>query len=150
MLIRSATPQDIAAIRALEQTVATAAHWHVREYDVLFAPEAPRRVAMVAEAEDGLVCGFVVARCGRDEWEIENVVVSPAHRRRGTGRELVRMVMRLAAAAGAAVLLEVRESNTAARQLYEKLGFVEAGRRTAYYSDPAEDALLLKLSPGKM
>ena len=146
MLIRSATPQDIPAIRALEQTVATAAHWHVREYDVLFAPEAPMRVALVAEAERGLVCGFIVARCGLDEWEIENVVVDPKRRRRGIGRDLVHMVVRLAGTAADAVLLEVRESNTAARQLYEKLGFVPAGRRTAYYSDPPEDALVLRLS----
>jgi [ribosomal protein S18]-alanine N-acetyltransferase len=150
VLIRSATPQDISAIRALEEPVATAAHWHLREYDALFAPEAPRRVALVAEEEDQQICGFIVARCGLEEWEIENVVVAIAYRRRGIGRELVRMVVRLAGATAAAVLLEVRESNTPARQLYEKLGFVEIGRRTAYYHDPVEDALLLRFSPRKM
>jgi len=127
-----------------------AAHWHVREYDVVFAPEAPRRVALVAEDEDQQICGFIVARCGVDEWEIENVVVAPERRRRGIGRELVRMVVRLAGAAASAVLLEVRESNTAARQLYEKLGFVEIGRRPGYYHDPVEDALLLRFSTRKM
>jgi [ribosomal protein S18]-alanine N-acetyltransferase len=44
------------------------------------------------------------------------------------------------------VLLEVRPSNTAARRLYEKMGFSEAGRRPAYYREPQEDALLLKIS----
>ncbi len=150
MLIRSATPQDITAIRALEQPATNAAHWPMREYEVVFAPEAPRRVALVAEDEEQQICGFVVARCGVDEWEIENVVVAPARRRRGIGRELVRMVVRLAGAAAAAVLLEVRESNTAARQLYEKFGFVEIGRRPGYYHDPVEDALLLRFSTRKM
>ena len=55
------------------------------------------------------------------------------------------MVMRLAGAAASTVLLEVRESNTAARQLYEKLGFVEIGGRPDYYRDPVEDALLLSI-----
>jgi ribosomal-protein-alanine N-acetyltransferase len=40
------------------------------------------------------------------------------------------------------VFLEVRESNAAARALYEKCGFQISGRRKSYYSDPAEDAVL--------
>ena len=43
------------------------------------------------------------------------------------------------------VLLEVRESNTPARRLYEKLGFALEGRRPGYYQDPGEDALLFRL-----
>jgi ribosomal-protein-alanine N-acetyltransferase len=41
-----------------------------------------------------------------------------------------------------AVFLEVRESNAAARRLYENLGFHENGRRKAYYAEPSEDAVL--------
>ena len=41
--------------------------------------------------------------------------------------------------------LEVRESNEAARKLYERQGFGETGRRRNYYDHPAEDALLLQL-----
>ena len=42
------------------------------------------------------------------------------------------------------VYLEVRESNKAARALYEKWAFIEAGRRKSYYQEPLEDALVLK------
>ena len=147
MLIRPATPADVPAIRALEQQTATAAHWSEREYSVLFAPEAPARIALVAAQEADLL-GFAIARCGPDEWEIENVVVSAEHRRRGIGRRLVREILRAArAAAVPSVLLEVRESNIAARQLYEQLGFTEVGRRSHYYREPQEDALLLRFSP---
>ena len=45
---------------------------------------------------------------------------------------------------GAAVLqLEVRESNFAARRLYEKNGFEIVGKRKNYYEKPAEDAILM-------
>ncbi len=144
MRIRPATAADIAHIRSIEQQAGTAAHWSAREYDALFAPEAPRRIALVV-AEGHEVRGFVIARCGPEEWEIENVVVAPEHRRRGIGSDLVREILRAAQDAGAAaVLLEVRESNAAARQLYERLGFAEAGRRPGYYRVPFEDALLLR------
>jgi len=46
----------------------------------------------------------------------------------------------------AAVFLEVRESNRAARSLYENWAFVESGRRPAYYTEPQEDAIVYRLS----
>jgi len=149
VLIRKATADDVPSIRALEQQTGTAAHWSPREYDALFAAEAPRRIVLIATNEAGasLVCGFIVARCGIDEWEIENVVVAKEQRRRGLGRALVGQLLRAALHSGiTSVLLEVRPSNTAARRLYEKLGFSETGRRPDYYREPPEDALLLKIS----
>ncbi len=41
------------------------------------------------------------------------------------------------------IRLEVRESNVGAVQLYERCGFVIAGRRPGYYTNPPEDALLM-------
>jgi ribosomal-protein-alanine N-acetyltransferase len=148
VLIRKATPEDIAVIRKLERDSETAAHWGEREYDALFAAEAPRRLALLA-AEEGSapILGFAIARCADDEWEIENVVVEGERRRQGVGSALISELVREARRSGAAaVLLEVRESNAPARLLYEKAGFNYAGRRTGYYRDPPEDALLLKIS----
>jgi ribosomal-protein-alanine N-acetyltransferase len=134
-------------MRTLEQQAETAAHWSEREYGALFSYDAPRRLTLMAEADAGQVCGFAIARCGPEEWEIENVVVDAEHRRHGIGRALVRELIQAATQAGMErVLLEVRESNTAARHLYEQLGFVEVGRRPGYYRDPVEDALLLRFS----
>ncbi len=133
-------------MQSLEQQTETAAHWSAQQYDALFAPEAPRRIALLAAEADELR-GFAIARCGLDEWEIENVVVAPEHRRRGIARDLVQKILRDAHDSGVpSVLLEVRQSNTAARQLYEGLGFAGVGRRRAYYREPAEDALLLSFS----
>jgi ribosomal-protein-alanine N-acetyltransferase len=144
MLIRSALLSDISKIRALEAQADSAAHWRARDYDALFSPDAPKRIALVADNE-GQIDGFIIARRGADELEIENVVVAANRRREGIGRDLVRRV--LGEAGSLPVLLEVRQSNAAARQLYLGLGFAEIGRRTDYYREPPEDALVLRFSP---
>jgi ribosomal-protein-alanine N-acetyltransferase len=41
--------------------------------------------------------------------------------------------------------LEVRESNVAARRLYERLGFAEIARRPNYYSSPVETAIVMEM-----
>ena len=79
-----------------------------------------------------------------DEVHINNVAVGAGHRGRGFGRCLVEHVLRDGRNRGAVrALLEVRSGNTAARQLYEHLGFAAIGVRHAYYSEPGEDALVL-------
>jgi len=133
----------------LAQQSQTAAHWSEREYDALFAPEAPKRLALVACPQDhpGSVVGFIIALCVSDNWEIENVVVDPSLRQYGTGALLLRELLSQAKQFGAtSLLLEVRESNVAARVLYKKMGFSEEGRRPRYYRDPDEDAVLLRLA----
>jgi ribosomal-protein-alanine N-acetyltransferase len=88
-----------------------------------------------------------VAHIVSGEWEIENVVVESRKRRQGIGAALILAVMDAARERSAEkLLLEVRESNHAARGLYRKIGFVETGRRPNYYSAPSEDAILLTLN----
>ncbi len=40
--------------------------------------------------------------------------------------------------------LEVRESNLAAQSLYAQCGFEPVGKRRRYYSNPPEDALVMR------
>ena len=94
---------------------------------------------LVAEYEGGLA-GMVVWRAtASDEKEILNLAVDPAFRRRGIARAL------LTAISAPAIFLEVRESNQAARMLYRNVGFQEAGLRKAYYQDPVEAAIVMRL-----
>jgi len=148
VLIRPITLDDVSSIRALEQRSETAAHWAEREYDALFVPDAPARIALVAVSESDVaqLYGFVIVRCAPGDWEIENVVVAQEHQRLGIGTKLIRELLHRAQCDATSVLLEVRESNLAARRLYEKLGFSEQGRRRNYYREPTEDALLLRIS----
>jgi ribosomal-protein-alanine acetyltransferase len=140
--IRLATRADIPSLMALERESPTAAHWSKDQYEEAFSSAAPRRVILVADDQNGLR-GFVAGRVLDKEWELENVVVAGTERSRGLGTDLVRGFLHLATSAGGEnVFLEVRESNLAARGLYEKLGFVETGRRRVYYREPEEDAIL--------
>ncbi len=75
------------------------------------------------------------------------MVVARGKRKHGVGIKIIRELLLKAQASGVtSVLLEVRESNLAARRLYEKVGFNQQGRRSNYYRDPEEDALLLSFS----
>ncbi len=87
-----------------------------------------------------------MARAVDREWEIENIAVAGAARRRGLGTRLLGEFLDLVRKQGAdAVFLEVRESNRAARTLYEKWAFVESGYRQKYYHHPDENAVLYHL-----
>ena len=97
-------------------------------------------------AKEERVLGFLVARTLESEWEIENIAVIAERQRSGLGRALLgELVSRARLAGGSSVILEVRESNAAACALYEKLGFMEEGRRKSYYHAPKEDAVLYRL-----
>ncbi len=141
MKIRPASLGDTGAILAIERESATAAHWAEEHYVGSFRQDGPRRLILVAE-EEGVLIGFLVARAGDAEWEIENVAVTRGAQHRGTGTGLVSEVLKRAhEAAASAVFLEVRASNLAARRLYEKSGFVQDGLRKSYYRAPDEDAV---------
>jgi ribosomal protein S18 acetylase RimI-like enzyme len=65
----------------------------------------------------------------RQGWLISNVAVHPTWQGRGIGRALLQTSLDMAADYGAAwVVLQVRDDNPVARQLYGSLGFKEIGR----------------------
>jgi ribosomal-protein-alanine N-acetyltransferase len=81
-----------------------------------------------------------------DQGELGNIAVDPAFRRRGLARRLIALVLERAAARGVRELfLEVRPSNTGARQLYESFGFAHVGQRRNYYQEPVEDAVVMRV-----
>lgn len=141
ILVRPATAADLLRMMEIARHSATAAQWSQHQYERAFSSG---RVVMVVE-EDSMVLGFIVGRGAAGEWEIENVAVTGAARRRGLGSRLLgEFLHHVRSSRAVEVFLEVRESNHAARKLYEKWAFIEAGRRKSYYQDPQEDALVLK------
>ena len=131
----TAAPDALAALHA----EAFSAPWDARAFaDLLAQPGVLLRI----EAD-----GFILIRVVLDEAEILTLAVRPGARRQGLGRRLVERACVAAKDAGAAILfLEVAEDNAAARVLYARAGFVEIGRRKAYYASPDGrriDALVL-------
>jgi len=88
--------------------------------------------------------GMILARVTEDEAEVLTLAVAPHLRRQGVATALLNGAM--AAARGKAartMVLEVAIDNAAARALYQRAGFAEAGRRPRYYADGG-DALILR------
>ena len=91
--------------------------------------------------------GFLLGRVIADEAELLTVAVDPAARRQGMGARLLTGFATTARARGATTaFLEVAVGNAPAQALYRQAGWVETGRRKAYYHAPdgtAEDALVM-------
>ncbi len=97
---------------------------------------------------NGELCAYAIMTVGVGEAHLLNLCVKRGHQRRGFGRALLDQMMEVARQQNAEVIfLEVRPSNHAAYQLYQRIGFNEIGTRPDYY--PArhgrEDALVLAL-----
>ena len=90
--------------------------------------------------------GYIAARISADELHINNIGVRPDFQRQGVGRALLCAALDIASARGARLaVLEVRAGNTAARTMYERVGFKVVGERRNYYRQPVEDALVMTM-----
>jgi ribosomal-protein-alanine N-acetyltransferase len=97
---------------------------------------------LVEEVLKAYICFWIVS----GEAHLMNIAVHPGGRSKGFGRYLLsRMIEFGESKTIHAVWLEVRPSNVIARQLYEKMGFTETGRRPRYYRDTNEDAIIMCL-----
>jgi ribosomal-protein-alanine N-acetyltransferase len=133
--------EDIPAVHAIESA----------SFPTPWPPYAFR-----GELESNRMAHYLVVRAGQrvvayaglwlmvDEAHVTTFAVLPAYRRRGIGGRLLSDLVELAVDLGATVVtLEVRLSNMGARQLYQRFGFRPVGVRPRYYSDNAEDALIM-------
>ena len=131
---------------------ATLAELHARAFDKAWTAaeiaklmENPAVFALISR--DAEPRGFVMAWTAAGDAEILTVAVVPEARRRGVGASLVTAAGVAALVRGAASMhLEVAETNEAARALYAKLGYQEAGRRHAYYGGESGsiDAIVMR------
>ena len=92
------------------------------------------------------IAGYIVARETAGELHINNVAVRDQYRRRGYGALLLgRIIDEARKKRATTAFLEVRSGNSAAQALYQKCGFRAIARRPNYYSEPAEDAVVMSL-----
>lgn len=136
--VRRMTAEDAPALAAIES--ACFVHpWS----ETALREETDNPTARFFVAEQGGIVGYAGMHIGGDEGFIDNVAVSPHHRRQGVAAALMAALL----ACGREehlyrLTLEVRPSNTAAIALYEKWGFTRDGIRPGFYRDPAEDAAI--------
>jgi len=132
----------VEAILSIQAVSPDIAQWTMWDYERVARGEM---AGWVAE-EAGQVLGFLIARQVVGDIEILNLAVGPNARRRGVGAALLAEVIDWGRSfrAGRA-LLEVRSSNLAALQFYERHNFQATGRRPRYYAAPVDDALVLTL-----
>ena len=139
---------DLLGVADLEQRAMTAP-WTLAQLQEEI--DAANSMALVAEDGDNL-CGYAFYRSCPPECELLHVVVAPEWRRQNVASSLLLQGFTTLSALGCTdCFLEVRQSNMAARSLYERMGFFQAGTRKQYYQQPVEDALLLSrnLSEGR-
>ncbi len=137
--VEDATIEDVAAIRSLPVGRSTA---NLLEDDLADASR-PCLVALL----DGEVVGAAFGMVQLDEGHVNDLAVAERLQGHGIGALLLAALEDTLVALGAvATTLEVRPTNRAALALYRRLGFVEEGRRRAYYPD-GEDALVLWRRP---
>lgn len=137
MSLRPITPKDGPALAEI----------HAQAFDTPWS--ADELVDLLATGAFGAMAddGFILCREGGGESEILTLCVTPAARRKGTGRQLVEVAVQDSEKRGAQTLfLEVAADNLAAIGLYQAAGFEQAGIRRGYYArDEARmiDALIL-------
>ena len=139
--VRAAERADIDRIMEIE-IASFAAPWPREAFAAEMSARARSRVRVAVEG--GEVLGFMVYWIVEDEVHLLNFAVEPSSRRRGVGRAMMEHLLEDASRRGTrCAYLEVRESNGAARRLYEAFGFELEGVRRGYYSDNGEDALVM-------
>jgi ribosomal-protein-alanine N-acetyltransferase len=169
------TPQDIPTVMEIEQ-VSFSTPWSARAYDYELRFNEMAHYFVVRPQDGGVARNASAARPSLwrylfarhkmptivpapvigyggfwvmvDEAHISTLATHPSWRRRGIAELLLITMAERAAEFNARVLtLEVRVSNVGAQMLYRKYGFEAVGRRSHYYSDNNEDALIMTTPP---
>ena len=143
--VRPARPDDAELLLEIDGLV-NVSPWSPGQFATACDSTMAATESVLVWEHRGRVCGFIIFSTVLDEACIHNLAVHPAQQGEGFGRKLVVAALELAQQQGAGrCLLEVRESNTAARSLYEALYFHLDGVRKNYYpaATGREDALLM-------
>ncbi len=94
--------------------------------------------------EENEVIGYIGMSIVIDEGYIFNVAVREKYRNKGVATALINELVTYGKKNNFSfITLEVRESNLPAISLYSKFGFIKAGERKDYYSNPKENAILM-------
>lgn len=139
MEIRNLLATDITEVCEVERQCFSTP-WGEEDYTA--ALNSTTSLVLVA-VEQGTVIGFASVENVCGDASISRIAVLPQHRRQGVAVALLTELNTVAKEQNFNyITLEVRESNTPARRLYEKFEFTQFAPRKNYYSNPTEDGVV--------
>jgi [ribosomal protein S18]-alanine N-acetyltransferase len=141
--IRSLSYSDLPAVAGIERR-AFPTPWSI----AMFVLELSKPGGLcLAAVRDGELVGYTICSRYDTVWHVMNIAVEPDLRRQGIASALLAELYVRAGSGTARFTLEVRRSNHAAIELYQRDGFRIAGLRRSYYQDNGEDALIMWRTP---
>lgn len=145
IIVRELKVEDSAAVAEMEQQIFSDP-WS--EKSVMETVQQKQSVCFAAE-KAGHILGYLLVYHVADEAEIARIAVQKEARRQGVAGKLMQALEHYCEEHKMEkLLLDVRESNEAARSFYTKNGFVEDGIRQGFYTNPSEDAVLMSRQLG--
>jgi [ribosomal protein S18]-alanine N-acetyltransferase len=149
--IRLAEGTDLDALVTLEEACFTVP-WSRKSFEAeLFGNQFSRLFVVPHPEEQESACPIIAYVCCWlvfDELRFLNLAVAEKFRRQGLAKALIEKAIAHAIEEGCGRgLLEVRESNHHARNLYQSFNFKVYANRKGYYTNPDEDAILMALDP---
>ncbi|GKH34259.1 bifunctional tRNA (adenosine(37)-N6)-threonylcarbamoyltransferase complex dimerization subunit type 1 TsaB/ribosomal protein alanine acetyltransferase RimI [Muricomes sp. OA1] len=146
LIVRYLRAEDAAAAAEMERQIFSDP-WS--ETSVLDTINQPQTICIAAE-KAGRLIGYMLVYEAAGEAEIVRIAVEKESRRQGAGSHLMLKLENICEERKInKILLDVRESNAAARSFYEEEGFVEDGIRQNFYDAPKEDAVLMSRKLGR-
>ncbi|NSD12609.1 tRNA (adenosine(37)-N6)-threonylcarbamoyltransferase complex dimerization subunit type 1 TsaB [[Ruminococcus] gnavus] len=145
IIVRELKVEDSAAVAEMEQQIFSDP-WS--EKSVMETVQQKQSVCFAAE-KAGHILGYLLVYHAADEAELARIAVQKEARRQGAAGKLMQALEHYCEEHKMEkLLLDVRESNEAARSFYTKNGFVEDGIRQGFYTNPSEDAVLMSRQLG--
>lgn len=121
-----------------------ASPWSEDDFLYLFSEGSALCLGLLHEGE---LIGYALGYCEGCDFHLASLAVESEFRRRGFASELLQEVLQRAGDRGAdRCTLEVRAANRAALQLYDQAGFRSMEIRTAHYSSPRDDGIIMERS----
>ena len=144
---RLMTLADVPAVYAIEQQVQT----HPWSQALFVGSVEAGHYCTVLEINNQVV-GFCILQKVLDEANLLLMAIEPTFQKQGLGLQLLEQSIEGLGSQCNMVFLEVRQSNVAAIQLYEKVGFAQMDLRKNYYptAQGKEDAVLMALTLGSL